>query len=259
LRKRIDSLALIGFVMNLGTTQFDFCHYPAVPPPVSVRLITTPPHACPYFAERLATNRVFYSSQMTGEIYHRFMDSTFRRSGNIFYQPVCQDCRKCMPIRIPLARFVPSKSQRRCWRRNQDLTIHCDAPRATDEKFALYSRYLKRHGKDEPEEATSFVDFLYQSPIDTVEFTYRDGTGRLLAVGICDVCPTALSSVYFYFDPADSRRGLGTFGVLKEIEYATQADMAHYYLGYWVEGSRTMDYKANFQPYELLHPDGQWR
>ena len=76
---------------------------------------------------------------------------------------------------------------------------------------------------------------------------------------ICDVCPESLSSVYFYFDPAEARRGLGTFGAVYEIEFARARGIGHYYLGYWVAGCQAMDYKANFRPCEILHPDGVWR
>src|SRR5581483_6440443 len=102
--------------------------------------------------------------------------------------------------------------------------------------------------------------FLYDSPLpSTVEFEYRDASTRLLAVGICDVCPHSLSSVYFYFDPNESRRGLGTFGALKEIEFAGNVGVPYYYLGYWVSGCGAMDYKKNFKPAEILEYDGVWR
>jgi arginine-tRNA-protein transferase len=95
--------------------------------------------------------------------------------------------------------------------------------------------------------------------VETLEFTYRDSAGRLLAAGICDVCRQSLSSVYFYHDPAEASRGLGTFGALWEIRAAAELGIPYYYLGYWVAGCDTMDYKASFRPYELLHPDGVWR
>jgi len=81
----------------------------------------------------------------------------------------------------------------------------------------------------------------------------------LLAVGICDVCEQSLSSVYFFFDPAHSERGLGTFGALYEIATATRLGIPHYYLGYWIRDCRQMRYKTSFRPCELLGTDGTWR
>ena len=173
-----------------------------------------------------------------------------------------------MPIRVPVDRFTPNRSQRRIWRRNQDLLVDVGAPDPTEEKFDLYRRYLReRHqrGGDNPDadadadDRAAFVSFLYDSPVHTIEFTYRDPAGSLLGVGICDVSDRSLSSVYFYFDPAASKRGLGTFSSLLEIDFSRRKSIPYYYLGYWIEGCDTMHYKSQYQPHELLHPDGQWR
>jgi arginine-tRNA-protein transferase len=121
----------------------------------------------------------------------------------------------------------------------------------------LYKKYtLTRHGRDD-EDRSAFEDFLFSSPIRTVEFNYRKGD-RLVAVGICDVCDRSLSSVYFYFDPDESRRGLGVFGTLKEVEYAAGLGIEYYYLGYWIEQCTSMNYKSRFRPCQVLYPDGQW-
>jgi len=236
---------------------------PALAPPVEVRLVSAGEHVCPYLPDRVANNRAFLAERIDPEIYHAFMDAGFRRSGRVVYQPSCPACRECVPIRVPVATFQPSKSQRRCLRRNDDLSLEVTPAKPSEEKFDLYRRYvLERHRTEErPEEPDreSFVSFLYDSPVDTLEFAYRDAAGKLLAVGICDASRLSLSSVYFYFDPEESKRSLGTFGVLREIGFAREAGIPYYYLGYWIEPCRSMRYKAEFRPFELLHPDGQWR
>jgi arginine-tRNA-protein transferase len=227
---------------------------------VPLQLVVLDEHPCVYLPDRVARSRGFLAPvRMSGQLYHRFMDAGFRRSGRLIYQPVCAACRACVPIRVPTEEFRPSKSQRRCRRRNLDLVVEVGAPRATGEKFDLYQRYLTgRHDRLMDDDRESMESFLYDSPIDTLEFTYRDSAGKLLAVGICDVCPRSLSSIYFFFDPEHRRRGLGTFGALVEIAFAAQHEIPHYYLGYWVSGARTMEYKTSFRPYELLGPDGLW-
>jgi len=236
-----------------------FSHYPALPPPVTIRLTTLAEHECPYLPDRLARSRAFLADRMPGEVYHRFMDAGFRRSGRLFYQPACGGCRSCVPVRVPVAAFRTDKSQRRCARRNADLAVSASEPKATEEKHELYSRYLRGwHGRD-ADDFEGFVAFLYDSPVETVEFEYRDGGGTLLAVGICDVCEQSLSSVYFYFDPAHAGRGLGTFGALQEIGAATRLGIPYYYLGYWIRDCRQMRYKTSFRPCELLGTDGIWR
>ncbi len=244
-----------------------FSHYPAWPNPARVRLFVFPAHACTYLPAREATLRGFVAQRVVPQAYHELMDAGFRRSGSLVYQPVCRACRECVPVRVPVERFRPSKSQRRCARRNADLHVTVDQPVATHEKFELYRRYMTEwHGSAATEAQTAtresrgeFETFLYDSPVDTIEFCYRDRAGALLAVGICDVCPRSLSSVYFYFDPGQARRGLGTFGALVEIERARSLGVAHYYLGYRVPGCAAMSYKSSFRPNESLDTDGVWR
>jgi leucyl-tRNA---protein transferase len=236
------------------------CPYPSHPPPVAVRLAVLPEHECSYLPGRVARSRAFVASRMPAEVYHAFMDAGFRRSGRFVYQPICGGCRACLPLRVPVATFQPSKSQRRCWRRNVDLIVSMGEAEPTDEKFALYLRYQTEwHQKAEVDDRESFESFLYDSPVQTVEFCYRDGGGNLVAVGICDVSPKSLSSVYFYFDPAEAKRGLGTFGALREIEEARKMGIPYYYLGYWIRGCGAMEYKSSFGPCEVLEPDGVWR
>jgi arginine-tRNA-protein transferase len=234
--------------------------YPALAPPIKVPLVIVPDHACSYLPGRLARTRAFATRSLPGQIYHQFMDAAFRRSGTIFYQPVCAGCRQCIPIRVPVATFTPSKSQRRSRRRNADLTATVAPPRPTDEKFDLYKRYMSEwHDKPDAADRESFESFLYDSPVETIEICHRDPRGWLLGVGICDICPSSLSSVYFYFDPAESRRALGTYSALYEIELARRLSIPHYYLGYWVSGCGAMDYKATYRPCEALGTDGVWR
>jgi arginine-tRNA-protein transferase len=165
---------------------------------------------------------------MPANLYVGFMDASFRRSGHVVYQPVCRGCRACVSIRVPVGRFQPSKSQRRCWRRNQDLNVAVAPPLLSDEKFDLYCRYTRDwHGSPEPDTGDGLEAFLYQSPLTSLEFCYRDASGRLLAVGICDTASDALSSVYFYFNSADADRGLGTFGAMREIEFARASGQAY--------------------------------
>jgi leucyl-tRNA---protein transferase len=228
-------------------------------PPIHLQLTVIPPHPCPYLPGRESTLRAFHAGRMDAELYHEFLDRSFRRSGAVIYQPVCQGCRECVPIRVPVGKFRPSKSQRRCRRRNEDLVLKVGESVATDEKFSLYQRYQSERHDSDPDTRSGFESFLYRSPVDTLEFVYRDQAGQLLAVGICDVCHRSLSSVYFYYDPAQSRRGLGTYGALCELKYAAERHIEHYYLGFWVKGCGKMSYKADFKPCEILHADGCWR
>lgn len=258
---RRSSLSTIRYLLStVSQTPIQILsHYPAQPPPVRVRLWESSPHECVYLPGRMSRTRAFLADSIPPEIYHDFMDANFRRSGKVVYQPACAGCRACRSIRIPVDRFKMNKSQRRCWRRNQDLSATFARPQLTDEKFELYARYQRDwHGKADTAR-DELAAFLYESPVNTLEFEYRDPAGRLLAVGICDVCSRSLSSVYFYFDPEESARSLGTYGVLREIEEATKLAIPFVYLGYWVRDCQAMEYKSAFKPCEILSGDGVWR
>ena len=183
-----------------------FSHWPACPPPVRIPLTQLGGHPCPYLPRREACDRAFLADTLPPRLYHGLMDRGFRRSGKVIYQPTCRGCRACVPVRVRVDDFVPNKSHRRCLKRNADLSISETSLLPDEEKFELYQRYQRgRHGDTGHLDWQSFVDFLYDSPIDTREFCYRDADGRLVAVGICDVCSASVSSVYFYYDPAELR------------------------------------------------------
>jgi arginine-tRNA-protein transferase len=233
--------------------------YPALPSPFVVPLTVTPAHPCSYLPDRDATTRAFRIRKMTGMQYQAFMDASFRRSGTVIYQPVCAGCRACESIRVPVAEYHPNKSQRRCMRKNADLSMQVSEPCPTEEKYAIYKNYQLKCHADGESTWDSYVEFLYDSPVATLEFCYRDNRGRVLGVGICDVCEKSLSSVYFYYDVAEVRRGLGIYSALREIGFAVEWGIPYYYLGFRVQGCSKMQYKSNFQPAEILHSDGQWR
>jgi arginyl-tRNA--protein-N-Asp/Glu arginylyltransferase len=237
------------------------CAYPALPPPVDVPLIVLPQHPCPYLPGRDAEDRAVWASSIPAEVYEQFMNAGFRRSGRLVYQPACRGCRECLSIRVPVGEFRPDKSQRRSVKRNGDLVVTHHEPVATEEKYALYQKYVhKWHDRLDNDSPSAMEAFLYDSPLaTTIEFEYRDASSRLLAVGICDLCPRSLSSVYFYFDPDDSRRGLGTFGAMRELAFAAENGLPYYYLGYWVNECAAMSYKRSYRPNEILQPDGVWR
>jgi len=139
------------------------------------------------------------------------------------------------------------------------VVARIDRPCLTEEKWSLYRRYLRhRHDGTMGEDYDDLANFLYRSPVRTLEVTYRVGE-RLGGVGIIDVSSRAVSTVYFYFDPDLSRRSLGVFSVLWEIEWCRARGMSHYYLGFYVRGARSMSYKADYRPHELLGADGRWR
>jgi arginine-tRNA-protein transferase len=159
---------------------------------------------------------------------------------------------------VPIGEFTPSRSLRRVWRKNADLHITLSTPEPTDDKFDLFHRYLDaQHDKTMGRTFETFRDFLYDSPTQTIEFSYFLGR-RLVGVSLADRCPNGLSSVYMYFEPDCAARSLGTYSVLWEMDYGRREGLSYYYLGYHVAGCGKMSYKSRFHPYQILVGDDRW-
>ncbi len=222
-------------------------------------LVIGDPHPCPYLPDKRATEEVFVALDFLPELYHDFMDCGFRRSGNLFYRPICKECSECRAIRTRIGDFLPSKSQRRIIRKNQDLTVTVRSPQFTEEKFKMFCDYLKfQHGSDQDNSLENFRDHLYVSPITTLEFEYRIGE-RIIAISIADICSRSLSSVYAYFDPEFSKRSLGTFSAIWEILFCRARGIPYYYIGFYIRDCPSMRYKAGYRPYEILSPEHVWK
>lgn len=215
-------------------------------------------HPCPYVPGNTALEEVFKAVEFPPELYHDFMNYGFRRSGEYFYRPVCETCCQCRPIRMLARDYRPTKSHRRILRKNAELDLKIAPPRFTKDKLRIYSDYLaSQHGYGPDQPADGLRSFLYTSPVRTLEFEYRL-RGRLLAVAIADVCSRSLSSVYAFYDPDYSSRSLGTLSAIREILFCRYHNIPHYYLGFWVSDCPSMNYKARFQPHEILDESFQW-
>jgi len=223
-----------------------------------LRLCESAEFECPYLPGRIARFEGLEVDSVPGRLYGRLLDLNFRRSSRQLYRPACPTCRACRQLRIPVADFAPTGSQRRVSRRNQDIAMELGPPNVDDERLELYRAYLDgRHDSTMARTREAFVEFLYESGVDPLEATYRQD-GRLVAVSILDVVPSGWSSVYSFFDPREAKRSLGTLTVLREVGVAREAGVEWYYLGYHVSGARTMDYKARFLPHQKLRSDHTW-
>jgi arginine-tRNA-protein transferase len=221
----------------------------------NIRVYQTVEHPCGYWPERLARDLVLDPvDPMLPGLYGPSLAMGFRRSGSHVYRPHCAACQACTPVRIPVERFRPSRSQRRCLERNADLRVLARPASRNEVCFALYKRYVgTRHaggGMDDPSHA-DFDGFLSCAWSPTIFLEFFEGE-RLVGVAVTDVLPDALSAVYTFFDPEAAARSLGTFAILTQIEHARTLGLPHVYLGFWLDGHPKMDYKKNFRPLERL-------
>ncbi len=223
-------------------------------------LFATPAHDCSYLPGNDATT-LFVDPEFpkNPDVYTLLSQNGFRRSGEHVYRPNCHGCTACVPVRVPVKKFTPRRSQRRALRDNRDLRVVPRESAFCEEHFLLYSRYLgARHangGMDNPTRK-QYREFLLSSWADTMLYEFRLA-GHLVAVAVTDQLMDGLSAVYTFFDPDFSRRGIGTYSILWQIEEARQLGFEWLYLGYWIADSPKMLYKQEFRPQQRFI-DGRW-
>jgi arginyl-tRNA--protein-N-Asp/Glu arginylyltransferase len=230
----------------------------------------TSPSACPYLPgkeeRKVFTHIVGRRGRELNEI---LTQGGFRRSQTIAYRPACDTCRACVSVRVIADEFEPSGNLKRVLKNNADLIGNEMPNRPTSEQYALFRRYVDARHADGGMADMSVLDYsmmVEDSHVDTqlIEFRRRGidsgitgkGEGDLIAVCLTDVMSDGLSMVYSFYDPDHHDRSLGTYMILDHIRRAKTMGLPYLYLGYWVEGSKKMGYKARFTPQERLGAHG---
>ncbi|PRD45954.1 arginyltransferase [Phyllobacterium phragmitis] len=239
-------------------------------PQQSPQFFLTAPSACPYlegqFERKVFTHLV---GEKANELNDLLTQGGFRRSQNIAYRPACETCRACVSVRILAAEFAMNRSMKRIWKRNADLIGYSHRAEPSTEQYSLFRHYIDaRHRKggmsdmtvldyammvEDTHVSTQIIEYRRRGPDS---FISQKGEGELLAVALTDVMSDGLSMVYSFYDPDFTDRSLGTYMILDHIQRAVAHGLPHVYLGYWVEGSRKMQYKIRFKPQEQLGPKG---
>ncbi len=220
----------------------------------------TPPTPCPYLTGRMERKVVtLLSGEEPDQLHSALSAAGFRRSQDLAYRPACDNCNACIPVRVPVARFRPNRTQRRNWRRNQDLSARIVPALATREHYMLFRQYLTTRHAEGGMADMRFGDYramVEDTPVDTFLVEFRDADLKLHAVCLTDRMQDGFSLVYSFFDTEDERRSLGVYVLQWHIWHALSEELTNVYLGYWIPGSRKMAYKSAFRPLEQLTPDG---
>lgn len=211
---------------------------------------------CPYLADRGACHEHRYLLGVTPEEMERMLERGWRRFGLLYFRPVCRGCMECISVRLPVAQFRPSKSQRRAVRKCAAIRVEVGIPTLDERRIALFADWHAMRSRDRgwpiADTSPQSYHWTFCQPNPFAEEMAYFLEDRLVAVGLVDRTPRALSSIYFYYDPEIAPLSPGVFSILCEVEYARRMGLAHVYLGYLVEGCRSVAYKRQYAPQEVL-------
>ncbi len=221
------------------------------------------PSPCAYLPDRNSTMEYEPARGMSRQDLQRRISQGWRRQGYMLFRPVCQTCQACQPIRVDVENFQPDRSQRRVIKANQDVELRIGPSKLSVDRMELYVLHHAHHAEQKGWKkcnlltAANRIAFFMSAATDIEEWAYYLD-GKLIAVSYIDVLDPGYSGVYFYHHPDFRQRSLGTWCILSLIEQAKKRNFPHVYLGYYIAGCRSMEYKGRFQPSEILSLDGSW-
>jgi len=223
------------------------------------------PDRCGYLPDRDWRFEYVFVMEMSAAEYNERLEHGWRHFGRTLFRPRCQSCNACQSLRVLAPEFQPNRSQKRNAARNREtVRLRIGAPKLSDARLALFDRYhafqtvLKGWPDQPPGDMGDYRGHFLDNPFPVEEWRYYLER-RLVGVGFVDALPSALSAIYFFYEPAERNRGLGIWNIQCLIEEARLRGLPHVYLGYFVAGCPTMRYKSTFLPHERRQADGSWR
>ena len=181
-----------------------------------------------------------------------------RHFGDYFFRPRCKDCYRCIPIRVRVGEFKTSRTQKRALQSCREVGIRVGPPRYSREKFDLYLKHKRRFNvlNDDVEDEQNFRLSFYVNTVYGIEFEYYLA-GRLIGTALADHTQKTFSAIYTFYDSPQKGMSLGTYSILKQLEFCRERGIQYFYLGYYIADNKSLSYKSGFRPNEL-YIDQKW-
>ena len=213
---------------------------------------------CPYGLPNISTFHQATFAPLSERAMELFLAAGYRRNGNSLYDMRCRDCVACIPIRIHPEEFIPNRNQKRVIEKNRDVDISLLPLFGGEENIELCEKFLQaRYPKENNSAVGYYRDFFLNNIVESVQLQFRID-GRLVGTSILDIGANWLNGVYFFFDPDESKRSLGTLNILYAIQLCQKWGIGYFYLGYLIKNVAAMSYKGNFNPHHLFK-GGKWQ
>ena len=207
---------------------------------------------CPYGLPRIATFHQATFAPLSERAMELFLAAGHRRNGNCLYNMHCRDCNGCIPIRIQPEKFHHNRNQRRVINKNRDIETSLSPLSAGEENLRLCEKFLQvRYPKENNSADGYYREFFLNNIVESIQLQFRVD-GRLVGTSILDIGENWLNAVYFFFDPDESKRSLGTDNILYLIQICQQWGIGYLYLGYFIQDVTAMSYKKKFNPHHLF-------
>jgi arginyl-tRNA--protein-N-Asp/Glu arginylyltransferase len=207
---------------------------------------------CPYGLPSFATFHQATFAPLNERAMELFLAAGYRRNGNCLYDMHCCDCMACTPIRIHPGKFRLNRNQKRVIEKNKDVQISLLPLAANKENIDLCEKFLQaRYPKEDNSASGYYREFFLNTIVESVQLQFRVDD-RLVGTSILDIGSNWLNGVYFFFDPDESNRSLGTYNILHLIQICQRLEIGYLYLGYFIKNVSAMSYKGNFNPHYLF-------
>ena len=214
---------------------------------------------CGYFKDKKSLFEEYLLEDISEVEFEYLLAHGMRHFGDYFFRPRCLDCYRCVPIRVRTEDFKMTRSQKRALKSSSEVLVKIGAPKYADEKFDLYIRHKRKFCalQDDVEDEQNFRLSFYVNTAFGIEFEYYVN-GRLAGVALGDHTSNTFSAIYTFYDVRDSKLSLGTFSILKQLEFCRQQSVKFFYLGYYIDENQSLKYKGDFRPNEI-YLDQSWR